>query len=68
MENVKFTLVYLFMVCFFLVPGTWVLFFDKTRLTSTDFVLVLTFFLAGVGLLLMGIQKVYRLIKVALHS
>jgi hypothetical protein len=30
--------------------------------------LVLTFFLAGVGLLLMGIQKVYRLIKVALHS
>ena len=68
MENVKFTLVYLFMVCFFLVPGTWVLFFDNTRLTSTDFVLVLTFFLAGVGLLLMGIQKVYRLIKVALHS
>lgn len=63
MENVKFTLVYLFMVCFFLLPGTWVLFFDKTRLTSTDFVLVLTFFLVGVGLLLMGFQKVFRLVK-----
>lgn len=63
MENVKFTLVYLFMVCFFLVPGTWVLFFDKTKLTSTDFVLVLTFFLAGVGLVLMGIQKVWSMLR-----
>ncbi|MWF13606.1 hypothetical protein [Escherichia coli] len=56
-------LVYLFMVCFFLVPGTWVLFFDKTRLTSTDFILVLTFFLAGIGLVVMGIQKLLSLIK-----
>lgn len=63
MENVKFMLVYLFMVCFFLVPGTWVLFFDKTRLTSTDFILVLTFFLAGIGLVVMGIQKLLSLIK-----
>jgi hypothetical protein len=56
------------MVCFFLVPGTWVLFFDKTRLTSTDFVLVLTFFLVGIGLVLMGIQKVLSIIKQRLHS
>lgn len=63
MEKVKFMLVYLFMVCFFLLPGTWVLFFDNTRLTSTDFILVLTFFLAGVGLVVMGIQKVLALIK-----
>lgn len=63
METLKFTLVYLFMVCFFLVPGTWVLFFDKTKLTSTDFVLVLFFFLTGIGLLLMGIQKVKAVVK-----
>ena len=68
MENVKFILIYFFMVCFFLVPGTWVLFFDKTRLTSTDFVLVLTFFLVGIGLVLMGIQKVLSIIKQRLHS
>ncbi|MBT1907215.1 hypothetical protein KKZ80_14260 [Enterobacter kobei] len=63
MENVKFTLVYLFMVSFFLIPGTWVLFFDSTRLTSTDFLLVLIFFLTGVGLVLMGIKKVWSMLK-----
>lgn len=62
LENIKFTLVYLFMVAFFLIPGTYVLFFDKTRLTTTDFLLVLVFFLAGLGLLAMGAQKLFRLV------
>ncbi len=57
MEKVKFFLVYIFMVGFFLWPSITILFFDKTKLTSTDFILVLTFFFIGIGLVLMGVRR-----------
>ncbi|EIZ8816836.1 hypothetical protein MQ487_000506 [Cronobacter sakazakii] len=57
MEKVKFFLVYIFMVGFFLWPSITILFFDKTKLTSTDFILVLTFFFIGIGLVFMGVRR-----------
>lgn len=61
MEKAKFFLVYIAMLAFFLWPSITILFFDKTRLTSTDFILVLTFFGIGVALLIMGLRRLLEL-------
>lgn len=61
MERAKFFLVYIGMLAFFLWPSITILFFDKTRLTSTDFILVLTFFGIGVALLMMGVRRLMEL-------
>ncbi|WAH51954.1 hypothetical protein LMA04_17940 [Pseudescherichia vulneris] len=63
MEKVKFFLVYVAMLAFFLWPSITILFFDKTRLTSTDFILVLTFFGIGVALLVMGVRRLLELLR-----
>jgi len=62
MEKAKFFLVYIGMLAFFLWPSITILFFDKTRLTSTDFILVLTFFGIGVALLIMGVRRLLELV------
>ncbi|WP_337038637.1 MULTISPECIES: hypothetical protein [Pseudescherichia] len=64
MEKLKFFLVYIFMVAFFLWPSITILFFDDTRLTSTDFVLVLVFFGIGIGLLIMGLRRGLELLGI----
>ncbi|EEU9533631.1 hypothetical protein ACJY8V_001003 [Escherichia coli] len=63
MEKAKFFLVYVAMLAFFLWPSITILFFDETRLTSTDFILVLTFFGIGVALLIMGIRRLLELAR-----
>ncbi|WP_313124770.1 hypothetical protein [Pseudescherichia sp.] len=62
MDKAKFFLVYVAMLAFFLWPSITILFFDKTRLTSTDFILVLTFFGIGVALLIMGVRRLLELL------
>jgi len=62
MEKAKFFLVYIAMLAFFLWPSITILFFDKTKLTSTDFILVMTFFGIGVALLIMGIRRLLELV------
>ncbi len=61
MKKTKFFLVYIGMLAFFLWPSITILFFDKTRLTSTDFILVLTFFGIGLALLVMGVRRLFEL-------
>ena len=61
MEKTKFFLVYIGMLAFFLWPSITILFFDKTRLTSTDFILVLTFFGIGLALLVIGVRRLFEL-------
>ena len=63
MEKAKFFLVYIAMLAFFLWPSITILFFDKTRLTSTDFILVLTFFGSGLALLIMGVRRLLELVR-----
>lgn len=62
MEKAKFFLVYVSMLAFFLCPSITILFFDKTRLTSTDFILVLTFLGIGMALLIMGVRRLLELV------
>ncbi len=57
MERIKFLAVYLFMVTFFLYPSVTMLFFDNSKITAIDFLLILFFFLCGVGLLVMGFAR-----------
>ncbi|WP_313112561.1 hypothetical protein [Pseudescherichia sp.] len=61
MEKAKFFLVYIGMLTFFLWPSITILFFDTTRLTSTDFILVLTFLGIGVALLIIGLRRLLEL-------
>ncbi len=63
MERIKFLAVYLFMVTFFLYPSVTMLFFDKSKITAIDFLLILFFFLCGIGLVIMGFARLRELIR-----
>lgn len=63
MEKIKFMAVYLFMVTFFLYPSVTMLFFDKSKITAIDFLLILFFFLCGIGLVVMGFVRLRELIR-----
>ncbi len=63
MEKIKFLAVYLFMVTFFLYPSVTMLFFDKSKITAIDFLLILFFFFCGIGLLVMGFARLRELTR-----
>ncbi len=61
MERIKFLAVYLFMVTFFLYPSVTMLFFDKSKITAIDFLLILFFLACGVGLVVMGVGRLIEI-------
>ncbi len=61
MERIKFLAVYLFMVTFFLYPSVTMLFFDKSKITAIDFLLILFFLTCGVGLVVMGVGRLIEI-------
>ncbi len=61
MERIKFLAVYLFMVAFFLYQSVTMLFFDKSKITVIDFLLILFFLACGVGLVVMGVGRLIEI-------
>ncbi|PQY30396.1 hypothetical protein C5976_06015 [Cronobacter sakazakii] len=61
MERLKFLALYLFMVAFFLYPSITMLFYDKSKITAIDFLLILFFLACGVGLVVMGVGRLIEI-------